>query len=135
MRVSYLFSYLIQDSTLYLAALSSFSCMQQILVNSLFIFILCKYFLVFLVMASQKHLSFKSGHLISKCMDFKNIFYINFSFKCFLLCNNSVFFSLLILRLSVAKSKNSFGKCHIPLEKIWIIFKYLLTLISNIISQ
>ena len=35
----YLFSYLIQGSTLYLTALSSFSYMQQILVKSVFIFI------------------------------------------------------------------------------------------------
>ena len=39
-----LFSYLIQKSTLYLTVLSSFSCMQQILVNSLFIFILLQIF-------------------------------------------------------------------------------------------
>ena len=48
------FSYPSQDSTLYLLALSSFSCMQQILVNSLksslFIFILVQYFLILLVM-------------------------------------------------------------------------------------
>ena len=40
----HLVSYLIQDSTLYLVTLSSFSCMQQILVNSLFIFILFQIF-------------------------------------------------------------------------------------------
>ena len=38
------FHSLIQDSTLYSTALSSFSCMQQILVNSLFIFMLLQIF-------------------------------------------------------------------------------------------
>ena len=38
--IHYSLSYFIQDSTLYLSALSSFSSMQQILINSLFIFIL-----------------------------------------------------------------------------------------------
>ena len=38
--VHYLFSYLIKDSTLYLIALIIFSCMQQILINSLFILLL-----------------------------------------------------------------------------------------------
>ena len=42
--VHYLFPSLIQDSTLYLIALSSFRCMQQILLNSLFIFILLHIF-------------------------------------------------------------------------------------------
>ena len=44
MHVHYLFSYLIQDSTLYLVALSSFSYMQQILINYLSIFILLQIF-------------------------------------------------------------------------------------------
>ena len=35
----------------------------------------------------------------------------------------------------MAKSKLSFGKCHIALENKWVIFKYLLILISNIIIQ
>ena len=39
-----LFSYIIQDTTLYLVTLSRFSCIQQILVNSLFIFILLQIF-------------------------------------------------------------------------------------------
>ena len=48
----------------------------------------------------------------------------------------SVFLSLLtLLRLSMAKSNISLGKCHIAPENIWIIFKYLLILISNIIPQ
>ena len=35
------------------------------------------------------------------------------------------------------KSKISLGinKCHIALENMWVIFKYLLTLISDIIPQ
>ena len=50
--VDSLFSYLIQDSTLCLVALSGFSCMQQILINS-FSFLFCyKYFLIFLVKTS-----------------------------------------------------------------------------------
>ena len=57
--IHYLFLYLIQDSTSYLVALSSFSYMQQILVNSLFIFFLlqifsnfpCYSFLVFYVLS------------------------------------------------------------------------------------
>ena len=40
-----------------------------------------------------------------------------------------------LLSLSMAKSKISLGKCHIALENIWVIFKYLLMLISNIIPQ
>ena len=62
-------------------------------------------------------------------------FDINFSFKCFLLCNHPLcLFSLLtLLRLSMAKSKISLGKCHIAFENMWVNFK--LTLISNIIPQ
>ena len=33
----------------------------------------------------------------------------------------------------MAKSKISLGKCHIALENMWVIFKYLSILISNII--
>ena len=44
MLVSIIFSCLIQDSTLYLVALSSFSYMQQILINPLFICILLQIF-------------------------------------------------------------------------------------------
>ena len=62
-------------------------------------------------------------------------FYINFLFKWFLLCNHPLcFFKLLTLwRLSMAKSKISIGKCHIALEIMWVIIKYLLLLISNIV--
>ena len=35
----------------------------------------------------------------------------------------------------MAKSKISVGKCHIALENMWVIFKYILILISNIILQ
>ena len=92
-----LFSHLIQDYTLYLVGLSSFSCMQQILINSLHF---CyKYFLIFLVTASQVHPSFKRGHLISKYMGFLKVplvlisyFDINLSFKSFLLCNHPLCF-------------------------------------------
>ena len=35
----------------------------------------------------------------------------------------------------MAKSKMSLGKCHVALENMWVIFKYLLILISNIIPQ
>ena len=40
-------------------------------------------------------------------------FYTNFPFKCFLLCNHPLcfFFSLTLLRLSMAKLKIYFGKC------------------------
>ena len=64
-------------------------------------------------------------------------FDINFSFKCFLLCNNSLRFCSLLtfLRLSMAKSKVSLGKCQTTLENTWIIFMYLLTLISSLISS
>ena len=31
----------------------------------------------------------------------------------------------------MAKSKISPGKCHIALENVWVIFKYLMILISN----
>ena len=33
----------------------------------------------------------------------------------------------------MAKSKISLGKCHTALENMWVIFKFLLILISNII--
>ena len=33
----------------------------------------------------------------------------------------------------MAMSKISLGKCHIALENMWVIFKYLSILISNII--
>ena len=35
--------------------------------------------------------------------------------------------------LSMAKSEVSLGNSHIALENMWVIFKYLLILISNII--
>ena len=46
-------------------------------------------------------------------------------------------FSVLLqsFNLLEAKSEISLGKCHIALENIWVIFKYLLILISNIIPQ
>ena len=48
---------------------------------------------------------------------------------------SSVFFSLTLLTLSMAKSKISLGKCHTALENIWVICNYLLILISNMIPQ
>ena len=64
-------------------------------------------------------------------------FDINFLFKFFLLCNHPLgFLSLLtLLRISMAKLKLSLGKCYIALENMWVIFKYFLILISNIIPQ
>ena len=35
----------------------------------------------------------------------------------------------------MAKSKISLGKCHIALENMRVIFKYLLILISNLMPQ
>ena len=35
----------------------------------------------------------------------------------------------------MARSKISVGKCHTAPENMWITFKYLLILISNIIPQ
>ena len=35
----------------------------------------------------------------------------------------------------MAKSKISLGKCHIVLENMWVILKYLLIFISNIIPR
>ena len=53
------------------------------------------------------------------------ISHLNAFFSVISLC---VFFSLLILlRLSMAKSKMSLGKCHVALENMWIFF-------SNIFS-
>ena len=123
-----------------------FSCIEWLQlhatnsINSFFIFILLQIFSNF-----PCH-GFLDTPIIEKCTFnfqihgvFKSIFHVNFSFKCFLLCNHPLcFFSLLtLLRLSMAKSKISFGKCHIRLENMWVIFKYLLILISNIsiISQ
>ena len=45
------------------------------------------------------------------------------------------FFHLLkvkTLKLSTAKPNISLGKCHIALENMWVIFKYLLILISKV---
>ena len=51
-------------------------------------------------------------------------------------CQESRFACLFVLlRLSMAKSKISLGKCHVVLENIWVIFIYLLILISNIMPQ
>ena len=64
-------------------------------------------------------------------------FDIIFSFKCFLLCNHFLcFFSLLtLLIVSMVKSKTSLDKCHIAFENMWVIFRYLLILISNLSPQ
>ena len=35
----------------------------------------------------------------------------------------------------MVKSQIFLGKCHIALENMWVIFEYLLILISNIITQ
>ena len=35
----------------------------------------------------------------------------------------------------MAKSKMSLGICHVALENMWVIFKYILIFISNIIPQ
>ena len=54
----------------------------------------------------------------------------------FSLQSPSVFFqSFKFLRSSMTKSKMSLGKCHTELENIWVIFKYILILISNLIPQ
>ena len=50
--------------------IEQFSYMQQILVNSLLIFILQSIFLIFPVMVFQKHSSLKSEHLIFKYMGY-----------------------------------------------------------------
>ena len=91
----------------------------------------------------NKKLILKSGYLICKYMGLKKVmlilishFDINFSFKCFLLCNHlCAFFSLTLLRLLMAKLKISLSKCHIVLENATAIFKYLLVFISNTIPQ
>ena len=58
-------------NSLYLVALSNISCMQQILINSLFTFILLKAFSNFPYYGfSDIQSSFKSGNLISKYMEF-----------------------------------------------------------------
>ena len=50
-----------------------------------------------------------------------------FSFKSFLFYNHPLcLYQSNILRLSMAWSKISLGKCHIALENTWVIFKYLL---------
>ena len=68
--------------------------------------------------------SFKSGHLISKYV-FKYLWYsflilifISYLNALFSVITSVFFFSLpTLLRLSMAKSKISLGKCHIALEK------------------
>ena len=92
------------------------------------------------------HLQFKKEfpHLIYKYIEFLKVSLIlishadiNFSFKYFLLCNHCLcFFSpLTLLRLSLAKSEISLGKRHIAHKSLWVVFRYLLILISNIIPQ
>ena len=135
--IPYLFSYLIQDPSLCLIAVNSSSCMQQILVNSFYFYSITNFFWFSLLWHLRYTPSVKSRHLISKYMGFfLSIYDINFSFKCFLLCNHTLcFFSLLILlRCSMAKSKISLSKCHTRLEKMWFILKYLLILTTNITS-
>ena len=95
---------------MYLVALNNFSPVQKVLVNSLFIFTLLQ---------------------IQGCIKVSLILisHLNIFFSVITLC---VFFSLLtLLKLSMAKSKISPGKCHIALENVWVIFKYLMILISN----
>ena len=92
--------------------MNSFSCMQQILINSLFIFILLQIFSNFPCYGFLEH-PFKSGHLIFKYMDFLKVFLIlsshfdiNFSFKYFLIwlpCFFFFFSLLTFLRFSMAK--------------------------------
>ena len=134
--------YLIQESTLYLVALSSFRCMQQILTNSLFIFILLQLFSNFVMAFLDTRIIYKwtfnfqiHGILFKVSLILISHFDTYFSFKCFLLFNHPVFCSLTLLRLLKAKLKISLGKCHIALENMWFIFNYLSTLISNIIPQ
>ena len=133
----------IQDSRWYVFALNSFSYMQYILVNSLFIFILLQIFSNFpcygildTPIIYQWTFNFQI-HVFKVSLTLISHFGIYFSFNCFLLCSHSLcFFSLLtLLRLSMAESKISLGKCHLALENMWVVFKYLLTLISNIIAQ
>lgn len=58
-------------NSLYLVALSNISCMQQILINSLFTFILLKAFSNFPYYGfSDIQSSFNSGNLISRYMEF-----------------------------------------------------------------
>ena len=128
----HLFSYLIQDSILYLVALSSFSSIQQILVNSVLLFIMVQKFSSFPCFIFLDS-SFKSGHCISKYMGFfLSVFDINFSFKCFSGISLCVFQSFSFIEVF---NGISLGKCHFALENMWIIFKYLLILISSIIPQ
>ena len=70
-------------------------------------------------------------HSISRNVGFlKRIFDINFSCKCFLVCNHPLCFLsfLTFLRLSMVKSR-SLGECHIALAVMWVIVKCLLILI------
>ena len=96
----YLFSHLIQDSTLYLNALSSFSCMQQILINSLFIFTLlqivsnfpCSGFLDTPIILNWTFYFQILGILFKLSSIFISHIDTNFSLKCFLLCNHPLCF-------------------------------------------
>ena len=75
-----------------------------------------------IVLSCDNFSSDSGSRVIKSCPD------INFSVKCFLLYSHPLcFFSLLtLLRVSVAKSKISLGKCHIALKNMWATFKYLL---------
>ena len=116
---------------------SSFNCIQQILINSLFIFLLlqifsnfpCYGFLdTFIILKwtfnFQMHGVFKVSWIL--------ISHLNAFFSAITVC----FLSLLtLLRISTLKSKIPLGKCHIALETMSGIFKYLLILTSNVIPQ
>ena len=103
--------------------------MQQIFLFSLFIFILLQIF------SNFPHYSFLDAPIIFKWtfnLQIHGIFKVslilifhfdvNFSFKCFfsLQLPSVYFFRLLtLLKLSMAKSNISLGKCHIALENIF----------------
>ena len=101
----HLFSYLIQDSILYLVALSSFSCMQQILKNSLFIFILLQIFSKFPCYGSLDTPIIYKWTFNFQIHGILKVSFILIYHVCFSAITLCVFFSLFtLLRLSMTKA-------------------------------
>ena len=125
MLVSIICSHTLFKTPLYLIILNSFRCRQQILVNSLFIFMLLNifYFSLLWLLRYTNYLkvtlNFQIHWVFKLSLILISYFDINFSCKYFLLCSYPLsFFSLLILlRFSKAKLKISFGKYHTAVEK------------------
>ena len=128
MLVSIICSHTLFKTPLYLVTLNSFRFRQQILVNSLFIFILLNifYFSLLWLLRYTHYLkvtfNFQIHWVFKLSLILISYFDINFSLKCFLPCNHPLydFFWLTLLRLSMVKSKIFLVKCHVLHLKICV---------------